>query len=440
MTKKPDTTESANTPISRRKVIVGAAAGAVALALGGRNVFAAGTEKVLRIGYLSPRSGPLAAFGACDPYVLSLARKALARGFTIGDTTYRVEILDRDTQSDPSRASQLANDLINNHKVDLMLSTSTPEVVNPVADACEAAGVPSLSTDVPWESFYFGRGGRPGKPSPFKWSYAFSFGTDMVAKSYLSTWDQVPTNKRVGVLYPNDADGNAVRAHLVPLLEKGGYTFVDPGPYQDGTSDYTAQIALFKRENCQIFNTFPLPPDFASFWRQAVQQGLAQRTRIVEPAKTCIFPSQVDPFGQLAYNFASCTYWHKVFPYKSALTGMSSEQLADGYEAATGRQWVQQLGASMSLIDAGMAVLRNSMAPTNKEAVRKALATLDVVTMLGRVNFNTGPVPNVSPTPMIGCQWVKAPSGSKFQFDYVTVENAADPKVPVQAKLKPYHL
>ncbi|MEJ2480493.1 MAG: ABC transporter substrate-binding protein [Acidihalobacter sp.] len=159
MSKDHEVEELDSKAISRRKVIVGAAAGAVAMALGPQRVFAAGAEKVLKVGFISPRSGPLAGFGQGDPYVLSLARKALAGGITIGGNTYKVEILDRDTQSDPSRASQLANDLINNHNVDLMLSTSTPEVTNPVADACEAAGVPSLSTTVPWESFYFGRGG-----------------------------------------------------------------------------------------------------------------------------------------------------------------------------------------------------------------------------------------------------------------------------------------
>ncbi|MGG6499393.1 UNVERIFIED_CONTAM: ABC transporter substrate-binding protein, partial [Bacteroidetes bacterium 56_B9] len=75
------------------------------------------------------------------------------------------------------------------------------------------------------------------------------------------------TNKKVGVLYPNDADGNAIRAHLAPLLAKQGFTLVDPGPYEDGTTDYSAQIALFKKEQCEIFNTFPIPPDFAAFWR-----------------------------------------------------------------------------------------------------------------------------------------------------------------------------
>ena len=74
-------------------------------------------------------------------------------------------------------------------------------------------------------------------------------------------------------MWPNDADGNAIRAALGPLLKKAGYTIVDPGAYQDGTNDYSAQIAKFKRQDCEIFNTFPIPPDFATFWRQAAQQG-----------------------------------------------------------------------------------------------------------------------------------------------------------------------
>lgn len=440
MSNDEETTQISREGISRRKVIVGGVAGAVAMALGGSKVFAAGAEKVLKIGFISPRSGPLASFGAGDPYVLGLARKALAKGLTIGDTTYHVEIIDRDTQSDPARAAQLANDLINNHQVDFMLSTSTPEVTNPVADACEAAGVPSLSTTVPWESFYFGRGGKPGEPSPFKWSYVFCFGIGMFAECYLSTWSELETNKRVGVMYPNDADGTAFRENMLPILEKHGYKVIDPGPYQDGTTDYSTQIALFKRERCEIFNTAPIPPDFDAFWRQAAQQGLAQQIKIVEPAKTGIFPSQVNPLGPLAYNMAAGAYWHKVFPYKSALTGVSGIQLADGYEAATGRQWEQQLGASMALIDAGLAALSASKAPKNKEAVRKSLATLKTMTMLGKVDFNNGPFPNVSVTPVIGAQWIKAPAGSKFQFDYVTVEHAADPNVPIQAKLRPFHL
>src|SRR5208282_6706422 len=266
----------------------------------------------------------------------------------------------------------------------LMLSTSTPEVVNPVADACEGAGVPSLSTVMPWEAFYFGRGAKPGQPSPFKWSYLFSFGVHDFLNCYLSQWNgPVKTNKKVAVLYPNDADGNAIREHLAPALAKAGFTIIDPGPYEDGTTDYSAQIAKFKAEKCEIFNTFPIPPDFAAFWRQAAQQGYTKMVKIAQIAKTGLFPSQVTALGALGYNLASAAYWHKAFPYKSSLTGVSGDELADGYEKASGKQWTQQLGASLALFDAGAATIQASSDPTSKEAVAKAMSTLKTVTIDG---------------------------------------------------------
>ncbi|MGA2793404.1 MAG: ABC transporter substrate-binding protein [Roseiarcus sp.] len=424
--------------VSRRQLLA-AGAGGLALSLGGRGAFAAGAENVLKIGFVSPRTGALAGFGETDGYVLELARKALAGGLTVGGKTYEVQILDRDTQSDPSRASQLAKTLINSDGVDLMLPVSTPETINPVADACEAAGVPCLSTVMPWEAWYFGRGGKPGAPSPFKWTYHFGFGGGEFFKTYTSLWNSLDTNKKVGVLYPNDADGNAIRENLAPALGKAGFTIIDPGPYEDGTTDYSAQIALFKKEKCEIFNTFPIPPDFAAFWRQAAQQGYTKMVKIGQIAKTGLFPSQVDSLGDLGFNLSSAAYWHKAFPYKSSLTGVSGDELADGYEKSSGKQWTQQLGASMSLFDAGIAALKASADPKSKEAVAKALGALNTLTMIGKVDFTSGPFPNVSPGPIIGSQWVKAKPGSKFKLDFVVTEHATDPNVPIAAKLVAYN-
>ncbi|MBU6502350.1 MAG: ABC transporter substrate-binding protein [Burkholderiales bacterium] len=425
---------------SRREVLAGT--GAVGLMLmNAGSVFAQGADgaNTIRVGFVSPRTGPLASFGETDGYVLDLARKSLAAGLTVGGKKYAVEILDRDTQSDPARASQLAKALIDSSKVDLILTTSAPETTNPVADACEAAGVPCLATVVPWESFYFGRGAKPGQPSPFKWSYVFSFGVAQFAKSFVSGWAELPTNKRVAALYPNDADGNAIREHLAPELEKAGFTVVDAGPYEDGTTDYSAQISKFKAAKCDIFNTFPIPPDFAAFWRQAAQQGLTKTIKIAQIAKTGLFPSSITALGPLGYNLASGCYWHKNFPYKSPLTGVTSLALADGYEKAANKQWTQQLGASMSLLDAGFEALKASSDPKNKASVAKALSTLKTTTMVGKVDFTSGPVANVSTTPIINAQWIKAAPGSKYKLDYVIVENACDPNVPVAAKLRLYN-
>ena len=70
-------------------------------------------------------------------------------------------------------------------------------------------------------------------------------------------------------MFPNDADGNAVRGFLPDALRQTGFTVVDPGPFEDGTTDYSTQIATFKKEQCEIISALVLPPDFATFWRQA---------------------------------------------------------------------------------------------------------------------------------------------------------------------------
>jgi branched-chain amino acid transport system substrate-binding protein len=419
----------------RRFVATSVAAGALALA-GGRGALAqdAGT---IRVGFVSPRTGPLAGFGKTDGYVLDRAREALADGIEIGGKTYAVEILDRDTQSDPARAAQLAKDLINEN-IDLMLAISTPEVINPVADACEAAGVPCLSTVMPWEAWYFGRGAKPGEPSPFKWTYHFGFGVGEFLKTYLSQWALIETNKKVGVMYPNDADGNAIRAVLAPQLEAGGYTIIDPCAYETGTTDYSTQIALFKAEGVEIINTFPIPPDFAAFWRQAAQQGLTRQIKIIQTAKTGLFPSDIEALGSLGLNISSAAYWHRDFPYTSPLTGLNGPALSDGWEAESGEQWTQQLGATLALLDAGVEALKASSDPNSREAIRDAIAVLNVETIAGKVDFTSGPVPNVSPGPIIGTQWIASADG-KYPLDYVVTENATDPNVPVAATLLPYN-
>jgi branched-chain amino acid transport system substrate-binding protein len=431
--------------MSRRSVLRAAALGGTGLAaaplLAACNKLSGdssttGSTSTLKIGFVSPRTGPAAGFGEPDGYVLSLARKAFQGGLTIGSTKYEVQILDRDGQSNPQRSAQVANDLINGSSVDLMLTTSTPETVNPVSDACEAAGVPCISTVVPWEAWYFGRGGKPTDQQAFKYTFHFCFGVEQFHLAYAHLWPQIPTNKKVGVMWPNDSDGNAIRAALGPLMQKEGYTIVDPGAYPDGTNDYSAQIAKFKAENCEIFNTFPIPPDFATFWRQAAQQGY--KPKIAQIAKTGLFPSQVEALGDIGLNLASAAYWTPTYPYTSSLTNVSSKQLAEGYQNESGKQWNQQLGPSLALFDVAASVLKAVSNPKDKAAVAAAIGKADVQTPIGRLQWGKGPNANVVATPIIGGQWVAAPAGSKYKLDFVLCENSSDTNVPIAAKLKAY--
>jgi branched-chain amino acid transport system substrate-binding protein len=164
---------------------------------------------------------------------------------------------------------------------------------------------------------------------------------------------------------------------------------------------------------------------------------MMRQMKIVQVAKFGLFPSGVEALGSLGHNLLSTAYWHKTFPYTSPITGLDGVKLCNAYEASSGKQWQQQLGASQSLLDAGFAALHGASDPKDKAAVAKSLSTLNVVTTVGRVNFTDGPVPNVATTVLINCQWVKAPSGP-YKLDYYVIENAADPNVPVSHKMVPY--
>lgn len=425
--------------LSRRQLLATAAAGSASLTMPGILRSAHAADETIKIGFVNARSGPLAVFSEADDYVLGLVNEALKGGIEVGGKTYAVEFVLKDTQSDPVNGARVAKELISSDGVDMVITSSTPETINPVADTCEAGGVPCLSTVAPWEACYFGRGAKPGEPSPFKWTYHFSFGASDFATMYADQWSKIETNKKVGVLLPNDADGNAIRAVMIPALEKAGYAVTDAGPYENGITDFSAQINTFKNAGVEIINSFPFPPDFPVFWRQAAQQGLASQVKIMQIAKAGLFEVEMEGLGELGNGVASGAYWHRAFPFTSPVTGMSCGALADGFEEATGKPWSQQVGAQMALFDAAIAALKASSNPKDKAAIAQALSTLNTETATGVVDFNKGPVPNCVSTGLVGTQWVMDDEG-KFPFKLEVTANVLVPETPITAELQPYEL
>jgi branched-chain amino acid transport system substrate-binding protein len=425
------------THLNRRRfgALTGAALLAPALST---RAFAESHADTIRIGWVGPRSGPLGIFGEADAWLTDALKANFANGLTIGDKTFGIEVILVDTQSDPVRASQETRDLINGQNPDIIIASSTPETTNPVADACEAAGVPSITSIAPWEAFFFGRGGRPGEKS-FNWTYHFSFGAGDFAPLYTDGWSKIDTNRKVGMLLPNDADGNAIRAGLIPALQAAGFEVFDAGPYENMASDFSNQINYFRQNGVEIVNAFPFPPDFPVFWRQAAQLGLAQDIRIMQMAKAGLFAAEMEALGPLGHGLCTGAYWHRDFPTRSPSTGLSSLELAAGFEQNVGKQWTQQAGAQASVLDVAIAALTASGNPKDKGAVAAALDTLVTETAVGTVDFANGPMPGIATTPLVNCQWLRAEEGP-YQFELVVTANALAPDVPVSADLQPYSI
>src|SRR6516165_5565560 len=68
-------------------------------------------SRVIKIGHVSPRTGPIAAFGEADPFILDQIQKLVAKGISNGGKTYPVQIISRDSQSGTARASAIATAL-----------------------------------------------------------------------------------------------------------------------------------------------------------------------------------------------------------------------------------------------------------------------------------------------------------------------------------------
>lgn len=245
--------------------------------------------RTIKIGMVSPQTGPIAAFGEADQWVLAEAKKVLANGITVAGEQHPVEILYRDSQSNANRASEVTAQLINREKVDVMIGSSTGDTVVPVADQCELAGVPCITADDPWEDFFFGRKGNPAKG--FEWTYHFFWGFGMAANLFADMWLSLPTNKKVGLMLTNDQDGIAAsdKEHgMATTFRKKGLDIVDLGLYPPLSDDFTSQIAQLKSNNCETICGIFNPPQFATFWTQCAQQGY--QPKIATPPKALCSP------------------------------------------------------------------------------------------------------------------------------------------------------
>lgn len=413
--------------LHRRSFLAAAAAGLALPRL------ALAQDAPLKIGYVSPQTGPLAVFGETDSFIVDSLRAALADGIDTAGGKRQVEIILRDSQSQSSRAAEVAAELIDADGVHLMLVSATPDTTNPVSDQCELNEVPCISTAAPWEAWYFGRGGTPDQG--FDWTYHYFFGLEDAINIYSSTWNKMDTNKKVGCLFPNDADGNAWAdpAHGLPFhLPTKGYEVINPGSFANNTDNFSAHIAAFKDAGCEIITGVLNPPDWNTFWKQAKQQGFAPRIATI--AKALVFPAAVESLGPLADGLTTEVVWSPFHPYASSVTGQSAQGLADAWTDASGKPWTPPLGWTHSIFEVAIDTLKRSADPTDRTANRDALAATDLATIFGPINFTKGPFgKNVCVTPTVGGQW-RIDADGKPVLDIIA--NDTVPAVPLTAELR----
>jgi branched-chain amino acid transport system substrate-binding protein len=174
------------------------------------------------------------------------------------------------------------------------------------------------------------------------------------------------------------------------------------GRFDLPTGNYNAQIAAFKAGNVEIVSGVLPPPEYTAFSSAAAQQNF--RPKVVSVSKATEFPAAVEPLGERARGLSVEVWWSPTHPYKSGLTGETSQQLAD---EASGKQWSMPLGFRHSLFEVALDVLKRTKDIDQPASIRDALASTDYASIVGPVSFKKGPFPNTCRTPLVIGQWTK---------------------------------
>ena len=414
----------------RRAAAAGAAVGLAPFA----DVSSAfGGGRTIKIGYVTPRTGPLAGFGQADGFVINQMAHLFKQGLKIGGHTYPLQVFSADTQSNSNRAATVTQNLILSNNVDLVLVAGTPDTTNPVADTCEANKVPCISSVAPWQPWFFGRKGNPAVG--FKYTYHFFWGLEDVIAVYMAMWKQLSTNKVVGGIFPNDPDGNAwgdKKLGFPPPLKAAGFKLIDPGRFPDGNDNFSNQISQFKSGKAQIITGVPIPPDFTTFWTQALQQGFHPKVATI--GKALLFPSALEALGDKGGNLASEVWWSPWHPFTSSLTGQTASALAVDFEKSTKQQWTQPIGFAHALFEVAADALKRAGNIDDPLAIANAIGATNLNTVVGHIEWKGGPVPNVAKTKLVGGQWRR---GGAHPYDLVIVENHELPTVKLGGKMEP---
>ena len=235
------------TILNRREAMKLAGASALASILPFHTVRAA--QRLIKIGFVTPATGPLAAAGEVDDFILKGVREALKNGVANPAGNTPVEILVKDSQSNPNRAAEVAGELILQDNIDLMVVGATPDNTNPVCDQCELNGVPCISTTHALAALVLRPRRRSGQGLPVDLSLLLGYrGHPRGLHQHLEPGPK-PT-RRSAFSSPTTATATpgAIPSSACPRRStKMGYTVFDPGRFQPLQQDFSARSPHSRR-------------------------------------------------------------------------------------------------------------------------------------------------------------------------------------------------
>jgi len=388
---------------------------------GGNN---APQKDFITIGFVAPFSGPLAAFTVSLGLIAEKALDEINKdgGIYISeyDRKLPMRVIWGDSESNPTVAMEVATKLVLEDDVDILVGAWTPATINPVSAVAENHQIPALMENGPLQSWMSG--------GPYQWAFGNVFDGNHLFDEAIAAWDNIETNKKVGLLFDNDIDGVLFSAMTQEKATARGYTVFDPGRFPAGTTDYTALIAQYQQEGCDIVIGNMILPDFINYWGQSQQAGFIPR--IMNIGKGLHFNTDADAIEAAAGNAEGLTaevMWNPTFGYTSPLTGQNSAQQGAEFSAATGHPPSTTIGYDWQTFETLWQVMELAQS-LDKEKIRNAFRNVDFESSYGRVKYTD----NICLVPVVAGQWVR---DDTWGWKTIVLSSESYPRIPSTPEL-----
>ncbi|GAB5374172.1 MAG: amino acid ABC transporter substrate-binding protein [Acuticoccus sp.] len=353
-------------------------------------------DGVLKIGAPLALTGGLADEGKKQQDVWNLWLKKLKEkgGLTVNGETLPIEIIEYDYQTEGNRAGQLAEKLITDDGVDVLMApfgSGHTKIVSAVAERYQVPLLACVSSSV----------------AVYDQGFSYLFGTLApnagITESMVSYFkENMPELKSIAIYGRDDVFPRSMAASAATAAEEAGIDIVYNELYAVGTMDHAAALSAIKAADPDWIYMTGYTQDLILGRKQIadLDAGAPIISMLTGPA----YREFTEGLGELADGVTSATWWHHATNYTDGYGVWPTTQ--DFYKDFTDEFGVDPDYVHASCAAAAEVVVKavSEAGGTDKQAVRDALAATDMMTFYGPIKFGDNGMNQSREEPIIQVQ------------------------------------
>jgi branched-chain amino acid transport system substrate-binding protein len=364
------------------------------------------------------------------------------------DRKIPVKLVILDCESDDNKTGALAETLVLTDKAVALMCSGPLNFNHGICIVAERYKVPFMEGPGPYEA----RQGIRASVTPtwqYSWGSSFAIGTPApegdyrhglpgytMAETYAGSIESFldKTNRQMALLATDDPDGVGWYESFAPLARQAGVdtykTDARFGILPGDTTDFSSVIAEWKKADCQLIWSNATAPFFGIFWKQS--HTLGYKPKQIFATRSGLFYTDVKAWGgDLPDAVGNEMFWNTGMQNVAGIGGRTPMSLGEAWSTATGQPYTQALGWLYGQFQMLADAIQRA-GSLDPEKVNDALRTTDLVTMVGRAQFDKDQFNRI---PCAIGQWQK--TDKPWVWENPTVFSLNDSLVPTATMIFP---